>query len=130
MAVIPLLPKEGLDLIHKNMREARINGMSRNMALPQTYYWFYQKVRNRGPWDYKQQDRKLANFGNFNYGATGFAAGIPEKALYMGAGFAQSHAKTSRPQWGAWHGEFPYGDDPRDQFWIKQGINYARQHGY
>lgn len=119
MAVIPLLPKEGLGLIHKNMREARINGMSRNMALPQTYYWFYQKVRNRGPWDYKQQDRNLANFGNFNYGATGFAAGIPEKTLYMGAGFAQSHAKTSRPQWGAWHGEFPYGDDPRDQFWIK-----------
>ncbi|BBT92240.1 hypothetical protein WP8W19C02_38600 [Enterobacter cloacae] len=24
----------------------------------------------------------------------------------------------------------PYGDDPHDQFWIKQGIDYARQHGY
>jgi len=62
------------------------------MALPQTYYWFYQKVRNHRPWDYKQQDRKLADFGNFNYGAAGFAAGILEKTLYMGVGFAQSRA--------------------------------------
>lgn len=72
MAIIPLLPNEGRELIHKNMREARINGMSRDMALPQTYYWFYQKVRNHRPWDYKQQDRKLADFGNFNYGTAGF----------------------------------------------------------
>lgn len=55
---------------------------------------------------------------------------FPKKTLYMGAGFTQSRAKTSRPQWGAWYGKFPYGDDPRDQFWIKQGIDYARQHGY
>ena len=92
MAVISLLPNEGRRLIHKNMREARINGMSRDMALAQTYYWFYQKARNHGPWDYKQQDIKLADFGSFNYGAAGFAAGIPEKTLYMGAGFAQSRA--------------------------------------
>lgn len=87
MAVIPLLPNEGRELIHKNMREARINGMSRDMALPQTYYWFYQKVRNDGPWDYKQQDRKLADFGNFNYGSAGFAAGIPEKNTLYGGWF-------------------------------------------
>ncbi|WP_090132600.1 polymorphic toxin type 44 domain-containing protein [Kosakonia oryziphila] len=84
----------------------------------------------QSPRDYKQKDRNLANFENFNYGATGFAAGIPEAILFMGAGFAQSRAKTSRPNWGAWYGKFPYGDDPRDQFWIKQGIYYARQHGY
>ena len=53
MAAIPLLPKEGIGLIHKNMHEARIRGMPRNMELPQTYYWFYQQVRNHGPWDYK-----------------------------------------------------------------------------
>lgn len=130
MAVIPIMPREGTSLIMKNMREARSNGMSRNMALPQTYYWFYQKVRNRGPWDYKQQDRNLANFGNFNYGASGFAAGIPEETLFIAAGFAQNRAGTSQPQWGAWYGSFPYGDDPYDQFWIKQGIDYAKQHGY
>ncbi|AJZ91257.1 Rhs-Related protein [Klebsiella michiganensis] len=130
MAVIPIMPREGAGLIMKNMREARSNGMSRNMALPQTYYWFYQKVRNSGPWDYKQQDRSLANFGNFNYGAAGFAAGIPEETLFIAAGFAQTRAGTSQPQWGAWYGSFPYGDDPHDQFWIKQGIDYAKQHGY
>lgn len=130
MAIIPLLPEEGFALIHRNMREARNQGLPGNMALPQTYYWFYQQVRNKGPWDYKQRAGNLANFGNFNYGATGFAAGIPEEILYMGAGFAQERAKTSKPHWGAWYGKFHYGDDPHDQFWIKQGIDYARQHGY
>lgn len=130
MAVLPLMPDGGTVLINSNMREASTHGVGRNMALPQTYYWFYQQVRNRGRWDYKQQRRDLANFGNFNYGATGFAAGIPEKMLYMAAGFAQGRAGTSQPQWGTWYGELPYGDDPQDQFWIKQGIDYAKQHGY
>jgi hypothetical protein len=31
---------------------------------------------------------------------------------------------------GAWYGRPPYGDDPHDQFWIKQGIDYAREQGY
>ncbi|WP_455427502.1 polymorphic toxin type 44 domain-containing protein [Dryocola sp. LX212] len=130
MAVIPQLPRSGIQEVEKNMREARRRGMPANMALPQTYYWFYQKVRNNGEWDYKQKERGLANFGNFNYGAAGYAAGIPEGTLYAGAGFAQNRAGTSHPSWGAWYGKFPYGDDPRDQFWIKQGIDYARQHGY
>lgn len=130
MAVLPIMPDDGTDLVSRNMREASAHGFGRGMALPQTYYWFYQQVRNRGPWDYKQQDHNLANFGNFNYGASGFAAGIPEDTLYRGAGFAQGQAGTSKPQWGAWYGKPPYGDDPRDQFWIKQGIDYAKQHGY
>ncbi|WP_318367851.1 polymorphic toxin type 44 domain-containing protein [Enterobacter sp.] len=130
MAVLPIMPSEGTALISKNMREAAAHGFGRNAALPQTYYWFYQKVRAHGAWDYKQQDSSLQNFGNFNYGAAGFAAGIPEDTLYMGAGFAQGRAGTSQPQWGSWYGKPPYGDDPHDQFWIKQGIDYAKQHGY
>ena len=97
MAVIPLLTNEGTKLVEKNMRLAKANGMPRNMALPQTYYWFYQKVRNGGEWDYKQRHRKFANLGNFNYGAAGFAAGIPEGTLYAAAGFAQHRAGTSQP---------------------------------
>lgn len=130
MAILPLMPGGNSVTAQKNMREARSHGTSRNMALPSTYYWFYQKVRNHGPWDYKQQSYSLANFGNFNYGAAGFAAGIPAETLLMGAGFAQSRAGTSKPNWGAWYGKPPYGDDPHDQFWIKQGIDYAREHGY
>ncbi|MCK6935487.1 hypothetical protein L8T01_04585 [Enterobacter roggenkampii] len=48
MAVIPLLPKEGIALVLANIRIARAHGMSRNMAIPTTYLWFYQKVRNKG----------------------------------------------------------------------------------
>lgn len=40
MAVIPKVPDEGANLILKNMREARSNGLPRGMALPQRYYWF------------------------------------------------------------------------------------------
>lgn len=31
-------------------------------------FWFYDQVRNKGPWDYKQQGRKYEDFGNFNFG--------------------------------------------------------------
>ncbi|MBE5203313.1 Rhs-Related protein [Pectobacterium sp. FL60-S17] len=130
MAIIPQMPAGGFPLLLKNLYEARRNGMPRSMAVPQTYYWFYQQVRNGGPWDYKQRDRSLANFGNFNYGAAGTAAGIMPNILLMGAGWAQSRAGTSRPDWGYWYHRPPYGDDPRDQFWIQQGIDYARLHGY
>lgn len=44
----------GAQIIINNMREARRNGMPRNMVLPSTYFWFYRMVRNKGRWDYKQ----------------------------------------------------------------------------
>lgn len=100
------------------------------MATASTYYWFYQMVRNRGRWDYKQFDLYFANFGNFNFGAAGTAAGIPENILLMGAGWAQSHAGTSKPEWGYWYQKPPYGNNPSDQFYIREGIAYARQNGY
>ncbi|MEQ4532454.1 MAG: polymorphic toxin type 44 domain-containing protein [Mixta sp.] len=130
MAVIPLMPAEGLALLTRNILQARKYGMPHNMATPQVYFWFYQKVRSHGPWDYKQQNPALVNFGNFNYGATGTAAGIPFNILLMGGGFAQSRAGTSQKEWGHWYQHPPYGDDPKDQYWIQQGIDYANQHGY
>jgi len=129
MASIPLVGP-GPQIIRNNMAEARQHSYGRNMAPPQTYIWFYQKVRNKGPWDYKQFNPYWAEFGNFNYGATGTAAGIPENILLMGAGAAQLRAKTSDPQWGyPWQGP-PYGDDPKDQAAIREGIAYARQCGF
>lgn len=131
MAVIPLMPAGGYSLIEKNIAEARAHGMPRNMAQPATYLWFYQKVRNKGPWDYKQHDFAMADFGNFNYGLTGLVAGIPENILHRGGGFAQWRAGTSDAvRWGYWYDMPPYGDDPNDQFWIKQGIVYAKKRGY
>ncbi|MEG5636814.1 polymorphic toxin type 44 domain-containing protein [Enterobacter bugandensis] len=100
------------------------------MATPLTYTWFYERVRNGGPWDYKQQKRAYADFGNFHYGAVGYTACIPEKILLIAAGAAQWKAGTSRPEWCNFTGAPPFGDDPMDQFWIKQGIDYVKQHHY
>ncbi len=46
------------------------------------------------------------------------------------AGAAQWKAGTSRKEWGNFMQGPPFGDDPIDQFWIKQGIDYAKQHHF
>ncbi|MDU4150907.1 MAG: polymorphic toxin type 44 domain-containing protein [Enterobacteriaceae bacterium] len=129
MSAIPIAGP-GIGIVRNNMKDAHNHGEPRDMALPLTYYWFYQKVRNKGPWDYKQFDPYWAAFGNFNFGAAGYAAGIPAEILLMGAGWAQSRARTSRPEWGTWYKDAPYRDDPQDQYWIKEGIKYAIENGY
>lgn len=68
MAVIPFLPQQGIGLVLDHMRIARAHGMSRDMANPMTYKWFYYQVRNRGPWDYKQHHPELENFVTFTMG--------------------------------------------------------------
>ncbi len=97
---------------------------------PFDYYWFKEQVRNKGPWDYKQKDGEYENFGNYNYGATGYAAGVPENILLRAAGWAQKRAGTSKKQWGEYWFQEPYGDDPLDQHWIKKGIEHAKKAGY
>jgi len=94
------------------------------------YSWFYNQVRNKGPWDYKQISREFEAFGNFNYGAAGTAAGFSEGILLRAAGFAQSRAGTSSPELGHWWGAAPFGDDIQDQALIKQGIAYAKWKKY
>jgi hypothetical protein len=88
--------------------------------------WFYEKVKNQGPWDYKQQGFEYQGFGNFNYGATGAAAGIQLEVLLRGAGWAQERAHTRKKEWGHWYLGSPYGDDPEDQEWIKAGYYYYK----
>ncbi len=87
-------------------------------------HWFYNHVRNKGPWDYKQRGRQYQDFGNFNYGATGGASGIDLGALCRAAGYAQCKAGTSLPKCGSPWGGPPYGDDPSDQEQIRAGYNY------
>ena len=122
---IPLAPP-GVD-INKNIREAmkRLNPS-----------WFYNQVKNKGPWDYKQLGKQYEAFGNFNYGATGAAFGFSERTLLREAGRAQIRAKTSKPKWNKpgsrlnpFGGKPPYGDDPRDQELIKQGVKYFESLG-
>jgi RHS repeat-associated protein len=90
--------------------------------------WFKSKVQNKGPWDYKQNGRGYEDFGNYNYGYTGVAAGISPNLLRQRAGMAQISAGTSKPGWGKpgpmglFGGTAPYGDDPHDQQMINRGI--------
>ncbi|MEO3430523.1 RHS repeat-associated core domain-containing protein [Pelagibius sp. CAU 1746] len=88
-------------------------------------FWFYNQVRNGGPWDYKQQGRKYEDFGNFNFGASGSAFGFPEGVLRRGAGWANQKADPTRKGLGDPLGGPPYGDDPADQEQIGKGINYC-----
>lgn len=122
---ISVITPPGVSLIN-NMMTARLHrGPS---AL--TYWWFYNQVRNHGPWDFKQLGGKYENFGNFHYGAVGEAGGIPDEILLRGAGAAQKFAGTSDPKWNNYKGPNSHWDDPKDQTWIRAGIDYAKRTGF
>gem|GEM_PF-528040 len=118
--------------VDQNIQKAVSSGFLMRNILGQMA-WFYLKVHGGGPWDYKLLgDPLYEDFGNFNYGATGAAMGIPLEVLLREAGRAQINSGTSRPEWNAppetplwrWGGEAPYGDDPNDQRWIHLGYRY------
>jgi hypothetical protein len=84
---------------------------------------FRNLVQEGGPWDYKNlpgnTHLSYRDFGNYNYGATGAATGLfTLETLLREAGRAQ---KKRDPKWGCPIGDWPYGDDPRDQYWIIKG---------
>ncbi len=84
--------------------------------------WF-TRVLPYGEWDYKRllDDHEVyQNFGNFNFGMTGAAEGIPLDALLWGAGQVQQlmdrgHGRPgpANPTWA--------GDHPRDAAMIELG---------
>lgn len=87
--------------------------------------WFFNQVRNGGPWDYKQNGKQYQDGGNFNYGFVAACAGVPLDTALRAAGAAQCRAGTSNPTFGLPWGEPPYGDDPRDQERIAAGYQNA-----
>ena len=89
---------------------------------------FKNMVDSGQPWDYKQYDREFADFGNYNYGATGAAAGILLNILLRMAGWVQMHSGNYDPAWGVPWGFPPYGDDPNDQLWIQRGYSYYKNY--
>jgi hypothetical protein len=97
-----------------NVREAR------DISNPWT---FRGLVKEGGPWDYKNLPGNTGiswqDFGNYNYGASGAATGLfTLETLLREAGRAQ---EKRDPKWGCPKGGWPYGDDPRDQYWIMKG---------
>ncbi|MBX3691870.1 polymorphic toxin type 44 domain-containing protein [Dokdonella sp.] len=106
---------------------ANIELASQHRDFPLNLPWFKDQVDSHAPWDYKQQGAQYENFGNFNYGMTAAAAGIPEDVALRAAGWKQQQSGTSRPEWGGpldFGGS--YGDDPRDQQQIRDGYAYHR----
>jgi len=115
---IPKAPK-GVDL-QKDLDEAKRH--------PLNLSWFKSQVQNHARWDFKRRGPEYENYGNFNYGATGSALGVPSEVLVRTAGwYQQKHgdAKSGEGHW--WDREGAYGDDPKDQFWIKLGISYFKK---
>jgi len=99
-------------------------GRNVKRASKHNFIWWYFKVRNKGNWDYKQfgPHREFEDFGNFNFGATGRAVGIPRVVLRAGAGVAGWIAGTATSG--------PYMDDSKDQYWIEAGMNFYDYGGY
>lgn len=99
---------------------------------------FYQ---NNTKFSFNGKIMESQDIGNHHFGVMGKAAGFPtstlftEEVLLFFAGEAQIKAGTSKPEWQVYeiieNGDSvssvmlpPYGDDPRDQSWIKSGFDY------
>lgn len=89
-------------------------------------------MKSHGKWDSKRRSPAYEYYGNFHYGVVGRAAGYPRALLLMAGGLVQEIISgTSRVEWGNfWDGylndthDSSYGDDPRDQYWIRKGMEF------
>ncbi len=80
----------------RNPVNGGVNPQSASYVSPaSTLAWFNAQVKYGGPWDYKIQGSQFEDFGNFNYGATGVAAGFDASTLLRAAGYAQRHPAIS-----------------------------------
>jgi hypothetical protein len=85
-------------------------------------FQFAWAVSRGGKWDYKRQGEQYEDFGNYHFAVVAKAAGYPEWEIRRAAGAYQKWSGTSKEEWGQPWGEAPYGDEPRDQRWIDEGI--------
>jgi len=85
----------------------------------------YNKVKNGGDWDYKQNG-PYEDFGNFHYGYITAAIGIPGQVSQRLAGAASVIAGTSE---GGTPLDLnpPYGDNARDSYMIKKGFEHYKE---
>ncbi|WP_438349255.1 polymorphic toxin type 44 domain-containing protein [Paenibacillus sp. FA6] len=91
--------------------------------------YFVGQVKSGGPWDYKQYYKGNYSFngywytgedlGNMHFGYIGRAFGYSATTLKAGAGIYQIISGTSNSSWAN-----SYFDDPTDQTYIQNGIDY------
>jgi RHS repeat-associated protein len=97
------------------------------------FIWLYEMVAPGAPWDYKRYGTRYEDFGNFNFGAVGLAANFSADVLLRGAGAVHMSTALQNPWRPTWRPSFgwpgggpPYGDDPRDQKVISDGMDFFR----
>lgn len=132
---IPMAPS-GAN-VNANIRTAQSRNSLKSYSVPTLYgssqpnlmngpRWFYNQVDYGGPWDYKTQNpagtQRYTDFGNFNYGAAGRAAGFSANELLWGAGLAQLKHDIGNGQWP--QGPGTRFDNPDDAAPILAGIKY------
>lgn len=109
----------------EQMEDAVNSGSDGSSAYFSAAGYFFGKVSPGGDW----AGRLGEPAGNWNYGATGRAAGIPLSVLLRGAGAAEIAesltGRTGSGQTGQGNplGGPPYGDNPVGQAQIKEGYN-------
>lgn len=121
----------GADL-DANLREASAWWHRFNPTI--NHYWLIWRVAPGQSWDYKHQieGKDYQDFGNFNYGAVGAAAGFSEYELLVAAGAVQvlqnawslatGHPENVTASHGIPFIQYPYGDDMRDASNSRNGI--------
>jgi len=117
--------------VNSNIRQAQVVRVLSWLNPPTygatTYGWFVARVAPHMSWDYKRQGVQYAPFGNFNYGATGAALGIPLQQLQMAGGLVAQTFGTHQASWGNWYEPPAYGHDPADVQSIAKGYAYYQQ---
>lgn len=121
--------------VQDGLQAAQTSGDARaaSGALPYAFGRWVGRVRPHGDWDDKRQGG-TADQGNFSYGATAAALGIPEGVALRAAGVVQRGTNTAgalfagdkSPSPSVGHMRPPYGDSPWDQQVIAQGHRYGR----
>jgi len=114
-----------------------------NLNSKLNYTGWYNAVKNRGIWDFKQirnlddfgvplKQSQYEDFGNWNFGLTAAQQGIPRQIALRGAGWAGQRAigKSFLSALGTALGSAPYGDDSADQKQINAGYDYYVSHCY
>lgn len=90
----------------------------------------FQKVANDGKttFSFKGISMESQDVGNHHFGIVALAFGLfSEEFILKQAGKYQIKSGTSRPEWKKDPNKPPYGDDPRDQRFIKSGFQYYKK---
>jgi hypothetical protein len=89
------------------------------------FRWFGNVCCWTSPWNYQAQSPQYDEFGNFNYGATGTALGIPAPILVGAAGLKKNFDFWSKGQSNPYSSQ-PHTNAPSKTRAIMNGIQYAR----